>query len=120
MSDSIRRIEQLLEVPFCETLDAAEKLLDPKNRVSLDALPDGLVEEDFAPMIDAELDAKARLTELLKCLTDAERKVVLMRHDLDGAHGNTYPEIAAALDMSVGWVYKVYNRAMDKLREKGG
>jgi DNA-directed RNA polymerase sigma subunit (sigma70/sigma32) len=116
--------ERKLRLPYSEPFESAEVLLDPRNCVRLERLSSDLYEEDFAPKIDAKIDAefepdaREQLAKLFRCLTTRERQVVLIRHDLDGARDNTFQEIASTLDISYAWVYKTYNRAMKKLREE--
>lgn len=109
---------QILRVPVVVSPEIVDALLDPENAVSLETLPHDLYIDDFAPDVDAKVDAEREVARLLERLTPLECQVVLTWYELNGTH-NKAQYIASSLDKSRRWVYKTYNLAMEKLREGG-
>ncbi len=75
---------------------------------------------DIVEGLEHERNCKRLFGLLQKCLTDRERKILILRYGLNGHKEATQSEIGALLGISRSYVSRIEKRALQKLRQNFG
>lgn len=103
-----------------ETILQALKIIEMSNEVHYDtpAYLEDKLSENFASPEDTviQTENKRMIAEALNKLTEDERKIVVLKHGLDGGEPCSYKNIFLATGIPVDKIKKYYNQALRKLR----
>ncbi len=73
---------------------------------------------DLLEQVDARESARSLRKAVLGCLTEQERRVIVMRYGLFGHKPSRQREVAQALDISRSYVSRIEKRALEKLKKE--
>lgn len=74
-------------------------------------------EEDLLEQVTAKESIERLKDEMIRCLTEQERQVIMLRYGIGGGKSHRQREVAQLTGISRSYVSRIEKRALEKLRE---
>lgn len=87
---------------------------DGNTLTLIDLMDDG---NDINKQVDLMIYSEQLMRFVEKCLTNREKKIIVMRYGLYGTIPRTQNEVAEILDISRSYVSRIEKKALEKLRK---
>lgn len=87
---------------------------DGNTLTLIDLMDDG---NDINQQVDLMIYSEQLMRFVEKCLTNREKKIIVMRYGLYGTAPRTQNEVAEILDISRSYVSRIEKKALEKLRK---